>query len=171
MHTKFEVPRYDWAQTFKNGSHNPDHAPFGDNLSFRGLVWYSLRLTTLASAVPEMIQNPKEILVENFQFYPTSPIFGVPARGDPLEFHEDLWHHKTRIPGLSCGVVRIMIHSAILIEHGLVSDRQTDGRTDRWTRGYSIYRTGTASRGNKETVYKVTGCSGIRSYVNSVVVQ
>ena len=45
-----------------------------------------------------------------------------------VEFRGDLWHQKTRVPGLSCGVVGVILRLAVLVEHRLVScDRQTDG--------------------------------------------
>jgi len=54
----------------------------------------------------------------------------------PVEFRGDLWHQKTRVPGLSCGVVCVILCLAVLVELRLV----TDGRTDRRTEGhgYSI---------------------------------
>jgi len=33
---------------------------------------------------------------------------------------------KTRVPGLSCGVVCVILRLAVLVEHRLVTDRQTD---------------------------------------------
>jgi len=50
----------------------------------------------------------------------------------PVEFRGDLWHEKTRGPGLSCGVVYVIVHLAVLVEHRLV----TDGQTDRQTQGH-----------------------------------
>jgi len=49
----------------------------------------------------------------------------------PVEFRGDLWHQKTRVPGVSCGVVCVILRFAVLVEHRLVTDRRTDGRTDR----------------------------------------
>ena len=45
----------------------------------------------------------------------------------PVEFRGDLWRQKTRVPGLSCGVVCVIL--AVLVELRLVTDtdRQTDG--------------------------------------------
>ena len=48
----------------------------------------------------------------------------------PVEFRGDLWLQKTRVPGLSCGVVCVILRLAVLVEHRLVTDGQTDGRTD-----------------------------------------
>jgi len=48
----------------------------------------------------------------------------------PVEFRGDLLRQKTRIPGLSRGVVCVIIRLDFLVEHRLVTDRQTDRRTD-----------------------------------------
>ena len=34
----------------------------------------------------------------------------------PVEFRGDLWHQKTRVPGLSCGVVSVILRLAVLVE-------------------------------------------------------
>jgi len=44
----------------------------------------------------------------------------------PVEFRGDLWRQKTRVPGLSCGVVCVILRLAVLVELRLVSDRRTD---------------------------------------------
>jgi len=51
----------------------------------------------------------------------------------PVEFCGDLWHQKTRVPGVSCGVVCVILRFAVLVEHRLVTDGQPDRRTDRQT--------------------------------------
>ena len=43
----------------------------------------------------------------------------------PVEFRGDLWNQKTRDPGLSHGVVCVMLRLSVLVEHRLVT-RQTD---------------------------------------------
>ena len=50
-----------------------------------------------------------------------------------MEFRGDLWRPKTRVPGLSCGVVCVILRLAVLVELRLVTDGRTDGRTDRQT--------------------------------------
>ena len=47
----------------------------------------------------------------------------------PVEFRGDLWQQKTRVPGVSCGVVCVILYLAVLVELRLVTDGQTDGRT------------------------------------------
>ena len=49
-----------------------------------------------------------------------------PSGATPVEFRGDLWRQKTRVPGLSCGVVCVILRLAFLVELRLV----TDGRTD-----------------------------------------
>jgi len=44
----------------------------------------------------------------------------------PVEFRGDLWHPKTRVPVLSCGVVCVILRLAVLVELRLVTDRRTD---------------------------------------------
>jgi len=43
-----------------------------------------------------------------------------------LEFCRDLWHRKTRVPGLSYGVVCMTL---CVIQCRLMTDRRTDGQT------------------------------------------
>jgi len=64
----------------------------------------------------------------------------------PVEFRGDLWRRKTRLPGLSCDVVRVILRLAVLVELRLVTDRQTD--TGPWL----VYRGCIASRGKKVKV-------------------
>jgi len=44
----------------------------------------------------------------------------------PVEFRGDLWRQKTRVPGLSCGVVCVILRFAVFVELRLVTDGQTD---------------------------------------------
>jgi len=54
-------------------------------------------------------------------------LYLVPPQGViPVEFRGDLWLQKTRVPGVSCGVVCVILHLAVLVELRLVMDRRTD---------------------------------------------
>jgi len=48
----------------------------------------------------------------------------------PVEFRGDLWLQETRVPGLSCGVVCVILRLAVLVELRLVMEGQNDGQTD-----------------------------------------
>ena len=66
----------------------------------------------------------------------------------PFAFWWDLWNQKTRIPGLLCGVLCVILHLAVSVEHWLVTDKQTD----RQTQDYGIYHANMASCGKTRTV-------------------
>ena len=68
----------------------------------------------------------------------------------PVKFRSDLWRQKTRLPGLSSGVVYVILLLAILVELRLVTDTDTD--TDRRTQAHGYYRGCIASRGKKQLV-------------------
>jgi len=41
----------------------------------------------------------------------------------PFEFHQDVWHQKSRIQGLLCNVVCWILHLAILVHCWHVTDK------------------------------------------------
>ena len=49
----------------------------------------------------------------------------------PVEFRGDLWHQKTRLPEVSCGVVCVILRFAVLVELRLVTDTDRHRQTDR----------------------------------------
>ena len=49
---------------------------------------------------------------------------------NPVEFCGDLWLQETTVPGVSCDVLCVILRFAVLVEHRLVTDRQTDRQTD-----------------------------------------
>jgi len=65
-------------------------------------------------------------LVEKRRCEPIPPLFDAPVEVMSLEFRGDLWHRKTRVPGLSYGVVSDpkFSHNSDLWQ----TDRQTDRR-------------------------------------------
>jgi len=70
-----------------------------------------------------------EILSKVADFDPPHLHLAPPYEVTPVEFRGDLWHQKTRVPGLSCGVVCVILRLAVLVEHPLVTDRRTERRT------------------------------------------
>jgi len=57
-----------------------------------------------------------------------------------VEIRGDLWRQKSRIPELSCGVVRVILRFAVLVELRLVTDGQTDRTMAIVPRMHSIAR-------------------------------
>ena len=63
----------------------------------------------------------------------TTPLaFGALVGVTPVEFRGDLWHQKTRLPGVSCGVVCVILLFAGLVEYRLVTDGQTQTQTQAY---------------------------------------
>ena len=79
----------------------------------------------------------------------------------PFEFRKDFWRQKTRVPGLSCGVVCLFLCLAILVELRLVTDRQTDRHRQTQTHGHGIYRESIA---RAVKICPKQGCSDGRVY-------
>ena len=58
--------------------------------------------------------------------YPSA--FDAPAGVTPFKFHQDLWHKKTRVLGLSCSLFSCSAFSHFI--RTLTCDGQTDGQTN-----------------------------------------
>ena len=76
----------------------------------------------------------------------------------PLEFRRDLWQQRTRVCGLSYGIVCMILCLAFLVQYRHVMDGRMDGRTDGWTDGWtekhdddSIYHASIASCGKNRS--------------------
>jgi len=46
----------------------------------------------------------------------------------PFEFRHNLWHQKTRVMGLLCGVISVILCLAVLIQYRRVTDTDTRRR-------------------------------------------
>ena len=75
--------------------------------------------------------------VESRHFAATAPAFSLPhlhlapSLGvTAVEFCQDFRQEKTRVFGLSCGVVCVILRLAFSLEHRPVTDRQIDRQTD-----------------------------------------
>ena len=56
-----------------------------------------------------------------------------PLRVTTAELCRNFRHQKTRVLGLSCGVVCVILRLVVTVEYRLVTDGRTDGETDRHT--------------------------------------
>jgi len=88
------------------------------------LSWQCLWWSTFLS-YSELLSKIADFNLPNLY---SAPPLGVMS----FEFCQDLQHQKTRVPGLSCGAVCVMLCLTIAVEHRLVTDRQTDRYT--WLR-------------------------------------
>jgi len=105
----------------------------------RGQLW-SLKVIGIDRAHTTLTETMRsfsrygELFVECRRFYPThlhlAPSLGV----TPLEFHRDVKsRQKTRVPGLSCGVVCLRDPMFTGFDTIPACDRQMEGRTSRRT--------------------------------------
>jgi len=57
----------------------------------------------------------RELFVESRQFPNIAPAFGASVGVTPFEFCRELWHQKTRVPGLLCGFVCVIVRLAVWV--------------------------------------------------------
>jgi len=68
-------------------------------------------------------------------------------QGNGVSPTNDCGRQKTRVPGLSRGIACVILRLAVLEQYWRVTDRRTDGRTDRQTHDDGKYSAGIASCG------------------------
>jgi len=64
-------------------------------------------------------------LLKMTDFNPPLLHLSLPWGVTPFEFHHDLWHRKTRVPGLSCGIICMILCLVVLIQYRSETDRHT----------------------------------------------
>jgi len=101
-----------------------------------------------------------EILAENYRLNLPHPCLAYTLGVRPLEFRLHFGTRK-RVPALSYGVDCVIIHLVVLKQYLRVTDRLTDGRTDRWTHDDSIYRANIVSRANNKSRDPDSALSGV----------
>jgi len=73
-------------------------------------------------------------------------MFEAPFGGNPLEFGDEIWLHKTRVLGLPEGEEILPLAFFLLTQYRRVTDRRTDAQTDGHV-AIAITRARIASRG------------------------
>ena len=86
---------------------------------------YSTLIENMRLSILAPFSRYGELFVEIRRLYPTPHVFGAPVGGDPRLNFEKIFG-ITKIPGLSCGVVCVILSVAVLIQYRLVTDGQTD---------------------------------------------
>ena len=137
--TKFEVSKFTRYEAMNGGS-------TAENVVWFGAVMGHSRSSVMSTSFFDFNRNHASIqyrfrdiagyLWKVADFDPPH-LHLVPPQGvTPVEFRGHLWHEKTRVPGVSFGVVYVILR-----------ERQTDGQKDRRTQGRGYYRGCIASRG------------------------
>ena len=137
--TKFEVYRFTRYEAMNGGA---KCRKWGGYRGTQGHGSFDRAHSTLIEKCVYLLpfSTYSQLFVESRRFSPTPPAFGVPIRVAPVKFRGDLWSQKTRVPWLSCSVVFVILCLAVLVEHRLVTDTDTD--TGPWLvpRVHSIAR-------------------------------
>jgi len=97
----------------------------------------TMRLSCAVFEIQPVICGRSPILIDPPHLHLVPP-WGV----NPVEFRGDLWHQKTRVPTLSCGVVCVILRLAVLVEYLLVTDghRAMASTADAWHRAVKTQR-------------------------------
>ena len=147
--TKFEVSRFTRYDSMNGDAKCRKWGSLGQLGHSRSLAMspfdgahttsYSTLIETMHLSLPFSEIQPVICRKSTILTHPTC-IWRPPQGVTPVEFCGDLWHQKTRVPGLSCGVVYVIIRFAVLVELRLVTDRRAD--TGPWLvpRMHSIAR-------------------------------
>ena len=72
-------------------------------------------------------QPPLSSIIKTHRLTSSVHLARMHENADASKFRGDLWHQKTRVLGLSCGVVCVILRLAVLVELRLVTDGQTQG--------------------------------------------
>ena len=108
-----------WFGAVRGHSRSSAMLPFdrGHTTSYSTLI-ETMRLSCTVVEMQPVISQKSPILTHH-----PSHLHSVPSQGmTPVEFRGDLWHQKTRVPALSCGVVCVIVRLAVLVELRLVTD-------------------------------------------------
>ena len=89
-------------------------------------------MSVISTCLNDNVQTPLGRIVVNILYICRKGVI-------QFEFRRDLWRQKTRVPGLTRGIICVIVRLAVLIQYWSV--------TDRLTHDDGIYRASMASRG------------------------
>jgi len=88
---------------------------------------YDFLLVIVTLAVSATVFETFRLKDRKLLILPTPPLFDAPARGNPLECRDDIWHQKTRIVELPDGEEIMTLAFFVLTQYRRVTDGQRDG--------------------------------------------
>jgi len=148
LSTKFDVSTFTHYEDMKSNAKYRNWGGFGSQGSTKVIgiisIWYSafhflFNFNRIYASILYCFRVIMSYLWKAANFnIPNTCIWG--STGSDLELLQDLWHHKTRVLGLSRGVICMILSLAILIQY-------RHGQTDL---NDSIYCTSIASRGKMD---------------------
>jgi len=97
--------------------------------------YYTAHMTSYLTLIETMclsctVFELQQVICQKSQILCNPLHLAPPLRVTLFKIRQDLWHQKTRVPALSCGIACVIMCLAILIQYWHVMDRWTDRRTD-----------------------------------------
>ena len=110
LHTDFEVPNFTGYRNMKGVAKCRKWGGLGSLGRSSAMSQFDRACTTSYSSLIDIMHLScaifeSALFVKICQLLPTLHVFGAPAGVTSFEFHQNLWHQKTTVLGLSCGVV------------------------------------------------------------------
>ena len=138
LQTKFEVSNYSHNQDIRSSAKCTNWGSLGHLGSLKVIGNVTIdraRMTSYSTLIETMrlfctvFWDIASYLSKVANFDPPLLHWAPSKRVTAVKFRGDLWRQKTRIPGLSCSVVCVILRLAVLVELRLVSHRQTQTQT------------------------------------------
>jgi len=104
---------------------------------------YSTLIETMHVSILYRFPDIAGYLCKVADFDPPNLHLAPPQGVIPVEFRGDLWRQKTRVCGVPCGVVCVILRLAVLVDHRLVTDRHRHTGRNMW--GGHTWRTRSTS--------------------------
>jgi len=133
--TKSEVSRFTCYEAMNGGAKCRKWGDLGQLGGTQGHgqcchpIGHPTSYSTLIESIFYSFRDIASYLSKVADFDPLHLHLAPPQGVIPVEFRGDLWRQKTRLPGLSCGAVCVILRLAVLVEHQLVRDGQAQAHS------------------------------------------